>query len=156
MSCGATDLARQLEVFDVTPNDDCPTSLVRYSVRESINKLSERFSLPAHPYMQDWEVEVSDPRRVIEFVDAYSDDDLDDDNRFALMALIVASLDEALLEHLDITDPWSRVEELLRRNARLHASTMSYWSCADDPDPEHQFQLTPFVRRVWREVRSSL
>lgn len=138
------------------PGEDYPEALTRYSQRKSIDKLSRRFHLRTDPQMQDWEVEVSDPKRVMDFVNAYGDTDFDDDDRFALMALIVASLDDAIAQGLDVVETWNRVVPLLRRDAGLHASTLSYWSRGDDPNPHHQFHVTPWIRVVWHGIRDEL
>lgn len=137
-------------------DDDYSPAFVRYPQRKSIDKLSQRLNLATDPYMQDWEVELADGTRASEFVAAYDAADLDDDDRFALMALVIASVDDAIDQGFDIAKTWSRVVQLLRRDGRLHASTMKYWSCGDDPDPDHQFSVTPFIRPVWRQVRSEL
>ncbi|MES2465110.1 MAG: hypothetical protein V4671_31475, partial [Armatimonadota bacterium] len=44
-------------------------------------------------YGQDWCIELSDPARVDEFCDVYESAALDFEQRFALMALIIASYD---------------------------------------------------------------
>jgi len=106
--------------------------------------------------MQDWEVELADASRVEEFLDAYVTAQLDDDDRFLLMAMIVASVDEAISSGVEFGSSWSRAEQLLRRDGALHATTLSYWACGSDPDPDHQFHLTPLIRPIWTDVLRSL
>lgn len=114
--------------------------------------LAERFGLPNDPRMQDWEVEVADFARVAEFLAAYSGPSYSDDDRFALMELIVASLDDGARAGHQLGEHWARTRRLLLGNGRLHAQTLSYWARGNDDDPEHQFAITPLIRWVWREV----
>jgi hypothetical protein len=45
---------------------------------------------------QDWEIVAADPDRVLEFLGYCDTQQLNDDERFTLMSLIIASYDEAL------------------------------------------------------------
>ncbi len=138
------------------PGDDCPPDCVRYATARAVEHLIAVLGFPRDPLMQDHEVELADGTRVREFLDTYSDPRLDDDDRFLLMGIIVASLDDLVSQGDDISPFWSRTEALLRTHGTLHASTLSYWARGDDPDPEHQFAMTPAMRLVWRDVRRSL
>ena len=120
----------------------------------SISRLAERFHLPNNPSSQDWEVEVADFARVDDFLEAYSDPLFSDDDRFLLMELIVASLDDGLRAGSQLGALWSRTRRLLLGSVRLHAATLSYWACGNDDDPEHQFAITPLMRWVWRDVQA--
>lgn len=52
---------------------------------------------------------------------------------------------------------WQAVDDLLRANSRLHASTIEYWALLEaDDDPDHQFRVTGSMRRVWATVQSRL
>jgi hypothetical protein len=136
------------------PEDDCPEDLARYTSFASATKLADIFRLA--PPMEDWSILVADHSRLDDFLSAYDRADLDEDDRFALMEVIVASLDEGEQSDVDIGYAWRRTETFLRRDWRLHASTLSYWACGDDPDPDHQFAITPRVRGVWREALAEL
>lgn len=137
----------------MTDEDEIPP---RWETGVSIEKLTLMFGLRTNPYMQDWDIEAADPEIVEKLVDAYFDPSLTEDDRFALMSLIVASLDGAKHQGRDISGPWSRVARILLDNAQLHAYTMAYWACGEDPDPDHQFLITPEIRSVWREAKPGL
>ncbi len=47
-----------------------PKRLWRFPTLATIDLLAQRFNLPNHPNMQDWEYEVADPDRVDEFLAA--------------------------------------------------------------------------------------
>ena len=123
------------------PGSDCPPHLVRHPTAASIAKLARRFDLEDGLWMQDWEVQVADFSRVAEFLDAYDSAELDADDRFLLMEVIVASLDEGAHMGAQLENLWRSAERVLRGDPKLH--TLSYWSCGDDPDPEHQFARSP-------------
>jgi len=71
-----------------------PEHLWRFPTAEAIESLAQRFHLPNHPNMQDWEWEVADPSRINEFVAAYKGGELNDDERFVLMETIIQSFEE--------------------------------------------------------------
>jgi hypothetical protein len=140
----------------VLPQKDCPATHHRYPTRVALGHLTELLHLKPDAYMQDWEVELADAARVDEFLDAYEKVQLDDDDRFLLMAMIIASVDDAKSSGLELGSSWPRAEHFLRRDGALHATTLSYWACGSDPDPDHQFAVTPLIRPIWRDVLQTL
>ena len=105
--------------------------------------------------MQDWEIEQSDGRRLMEFIDAYDTLVLDDDERFALMGLIVASSHDALDFYGLTNSQWRLVHDRLVADASLHASTIYYWCCVDATCDDECFTLTPRMRLVWNAAFGS-
>ena len=138
------------------PQEDCPAPYRRYPTRTALVHLTELLHLRLDGYVQDWEVELADASRLGEFLEWYDDAQLDDDDRFLLMGMIVASLDDAASAGAEVGSFLARTEHLLRRDGSLHATTLSYWARGDDPDPEHQFALTPVIRPIWHDVLQTL
>jgi hypothetical protein len=112
--------------------------------------------------MQDWPLEVADRDRLPEFVAFLSRAD-DDDDRFALMSLVLHSLDEASKEQQRTT--WPTVMAILEQNPTLFANEILYWSCGEERDDgcwqltediEEQFSITPVVRQVLLRVIGEL
>ena len=101
-------------------------------------------------------MELADASRLADFLDLYEGGELDDDDRFLLMGMIVASLDDAASLGAEVASAWDRADVLLRRDVSLHATTLSYWAQGDDPDPDHQFAVTPRIRSIWRDVLRTL
>ncbi len=64
--------------------------------KREISLLNELLSLPATGNEQDWEIELADPSRVVEFLDIYEQLPENVGVRRALWALITASLNDAL------------------------------------------------------------
>lgn len=117
----------------------------RHPTRKAINTISAHFSLPNEDWMQDWEIQVAEFSRLDEFIDAYRSADLDDDERFTLMAVIIHCLDRPE----GLSDPrWETVVGFLERDLEIHASTIVYWSCSGRNDPDEQFFTTPLFRAL--------
>jgi hypothetical protein len=70
-----------------------------YLTKEAIENLNKKLNLPIlTPYSQDWEYEQADSSRVQEFMTYYENSVLTNNEKFALMALIVSSYDDYLSE----------------------------------------------------------
>jgi hypothetical protein len=123
---------------------------LRFPTAAAIQSLDSALGLP--PSGQDWEMEVADPRRVSEFLDLYESGKLDEDGRFSLMSLVVASYDELLRESGDRDQRlWARIRRYLLDHFDVHAYTVQYWSFPDeddDYDPDEVFPFTPYAREV--------
>jgi hypothetical protein len=124
-----------------------PDHLFRCSTRKAIDSLSRRFGLPVEPFMQDWEWEVADPDRIDEFLAAYEHDDLDDDERFTLMEMIIQSFED-LPDPPETDERWKSVLKLLKTNSALHISTIWYWASLGAPNLEDAFNVAGTLRKL--------
>lgn len=116
--------------------------------RSSIDKLTALFALPATGQEQDWEVELADENRIGEFLMAYEEMVLSPDDKFALMALILASADHHIEAEAKVPEEWKRIANILTEERELHEETLSYWRCINEDDPQAWFNLTPHVRML--------
>jgi len=151
-----------------------PERYWRFITPEALGRVARCAGVSDDP--QDWPYEVPDASRVDEFIDLY-EATVDDDERFALMELILYSLDESP-EEVVLRWPrvmpqagrarWPQVEELLVAAGPLHAHQIIYWSCVEaGPDgvwrgneawvgsPE-MFGITPLARRALTRLRGEL
>ncbi|MBC7809339.1 MAG: hypothetical protein H7145_24660 [Akkermansiaceae bacterium] len=125
----------------------------RFGSRAALERLNTILHLPFTQGMQDWDVELADASRLGEFCALYETGRLDIEERFALMRLIVASLDDLL----SVGDPGgalelvTRVIRVLRKDCALHFHTVEYWCLLEEDDPKNVFAVTPLLRQVWRE-----
>lgn len=103
--------------------------------------------------MQDWEIECADAERLDEFLSLYERGGLSDDDRFALMALIVSSLDDWLRTGGADKAVLRRVRRHLLADFSLHAWTIHYWCLSGESDPHNLFHATPFMREIWGQQR---
>jgi hypothetical protein len=97
--------------------------------------------------MQDWQWEVSDATRLDEFLQAYESCDLNDDERFVLMEIILQSFEDRG-KALAIDPRWYRVLELIDRKIDLHAHSVWYWSAMETEDVNDQWVVSPYLRRI--------
>lgn len=125
----------------------------RWATPAARRSLSRRFTLSHNPFSQNWEWEVADPSRFGEFLSAYESGDLDEDERFALMEILIQCIEGMGLPSVETSPQWHSVANLLRAHAGFHASSVRYWSCLEDRDLEDFFQVTGPMRAVWNVIR---
>ena len=124
----------------------------RFVTQNARQRLDDVFGFSPDAYMQDWEIELSDGQRLQEFVNAYDTLSLDEDERFALMALIVASAHDSLDFHGLTDSEWRVIHDRLVLDANIHASTIFYWCCVDATCDDECFTLTSRMRAVWNDA----
>src|SRR5262249_46288428 len=132
-----------------------PKHLWRWPTAAAIESLARRFGLPNSPGMQDWPWEVADGGRVDEFLRVYEGVGLSDDERVALMEIILQSFED-LGQTIGLDPRWHRTLELLDRNIDLHAYSVWYWSDLENEDADEQWLITPFLRRILDKHRDRL
>jgi hypothetical protein len=115
---------------------------------EAIKRLNTLLSLPYMDWMQDWDIQLADSNRVQEFCDVYESEDLDSNEKQALMALIIASYDDYLEERGNDVFLWNKIAVLLRKDCDLHKSTMLYWLCCDNEELIGEFAITQLIRAL--------
>ncbi len=114
--------------------------------------LAYRFGLPYDPFSQDWEWEVADPARFDEFVDAYVSGVLDEDERLALMEMLIQCVEDLDLPSLASSPQWHSVATLLLTHSGLHANSVRYWSCLGERDLENCFRVSSPMRGLWKVI----
>lgn len=129
-----------------------PKHLQRHPTRAAIEALALRFGLPNDPSMQDWEWEVADAGRLDAFIAAYRSGELDDDERFTLMEVIIQSFEDEGTA-VDDDPRWPLVARLLDENIALHAQTVWYWACLGSDD---EWCVTPLIRPILEKHHAQL
>jgi hypothetical protein len=128
----------------------------RYPTRAAMESLEQKLRLQVSPHMQDWEIQLADETRLGEFLDLYETNTLDPDEKFTLMALIIASFDDWLASGQRAEVFGERIERALVADFSIHASTVVYWGVLD---PEQTavdgFEVTPWMKRVWDKISSA-
>lgn len=96
--------------------------------KDSIERLNSLLKLRTTGFEQDWEIELSDQRRIDEFVGVYlNHKEFSDSDKMALMALIMASCEDAISTGFFSSDSWNKVREILSRDRKLHSALIEYW-----------------------------
>lgn len=120
----------------------------RFPTRAAIDRLSADLGLTYRG--QDWELLAADSRRVIEFLDYYDTRQLNDDERFTLMSLIIASFDDCLSAGQEDVLQDRIVARLTARFDVLNY-LVQYWALPDEPDEgaaDGVFHFTPIARNI--------
>lgn len=102
---------------------------------------------------QDWAIEVADWERTAEFLDYYETQRLDDDERYWLLELIIASFDDQLRIKGPDERVAARVRRLLIESFEAHRDTVEYWACLREPETT-RFAITPLMRELWTRCRT--
>ena len=124
-----------------------PEHLWRFPTRKAIDSLAKRFKLPNTIEMQDWEWEVADSDRIDEFISAYESGQLDDDEKFTLMEIIIQSFEE-LESSLSIEPRWWKILNIIENNIELHIYSVWYWSDLENDNEDDQWKVNPFIRSI--------
>lgn len=124
----------------------------QFETRAAIDRLNQLLDLPYRNDMQDWAIELADAGRTGSFCDLYETVPLNADEKFTLMQLIIASLDDLLNNGTtDDAEVVQRVASLLRQDFVLHFYTVEYWSLLKEIDPTNVFAATPLLRQIWQD-----
>jgi len=125
-----------------------------YTTAKAIEILSADLNLASlDEHAQDWDLMVADIDRIDEFIDYYqnngyhTNETLDDEVKFALMEVILVSLDDSKRYGTFDRSAWSIVSEILTKEKELHQSTIEYWACLGI-DAVEAFEITDLVREL--------
>jgi hypothetical protein len=124
-----------------------PEHLWRFPTEQAIASLAARFDLPNESYMQDWEWEVAEPERIDEYITVYNSGELNDDERFTLMEMIVQAFED-IGDSLNNDSRWVDILRLLEQNIELHAYSVWYWSDLENELGDEIWHVTPFLRKI--------
>lgn len=119
-----------------------------YPTKDTINKLSKELNLPRQgKFMQDWEYEVADYKRLDDFIAFYKDNILNSNEKITLMKIILESYNDyvtILNENLGFTD---KISQILLNESHLYLHIIEYWSCENE-DLVDCFAISPMMRKI--------
>lgn len=118
---------------------------IRFPTGAAIDRLSADLDLAE--VGQDWEIVAADSRRVSEFLDYFDTRQLNDDERFALMSLIIASFDERLSAGPDDVSQ-DRIVARLTTRFDVFNYLVHYWALPDEDGTDNAFNFTPVARQI--------
>ncbi len=98
-------------------------------------------------FTQDWEYEVADSSRVEEFVSFYENEQLDGDEKFALMIIVISSFNDLLREKGMEIAIWERIKRNLVMDRHIHMNTILYWADIGG-ELEDSWAIAPNMRAV--------
>ena len=125
--------------------DELPEHLWRYPTGAARESLAARFGLPLDDSDQDWEWTNSRPEQLPDCLAAYQSGELDDDERFTLMEMMIqCAEDEPEKVHL------AEVLKSLETQVKLHLASVWYWACIGS-EQEDSWDIAPGMRAIlWR------
>jgi hypothetical protein len=132
-----------------------PEPLYRFPTAQAIASLAARFDLPIESWMQDWEWEVADSNKIDEYIAAYKNGGLTDDERFTLMEMIIHAFEDTG-ESINNDSRWVDTLQILEQNIELHAYSVWYWSDLENELEDQVWYVTPFFRRIVDRVKHQL
>ena len=113
--------------------------------KEIIEQLSKELSLSFTGAEQDWDIELADKRRVVEFISFYKKYNLSIEKKYATMSLILASYDKFLNDkEIDRDNKWDKIKLILSSEKEIFNDLIEYWSAANEI--EDVFRITPLIR----------
>jgi hypothetical protein len=115
---------------------------------EVIKYLNKFLNLPASGHEQDWAVEMGDPNRVQEFIEVYKTGDFTNEQRFALVSLILASYEELLYREDDGGTLWKDIRQIILVNKELFKDILNHWGLENEAKQENWFKITPLIRDI--------
>ena len=95
--------------------------------------LADKLNLKYHDDMQDWEYEVADMNRLVDFEKQYLLSDTNDKEKESLMEIMLDSLNDSLeLNDIKIFNDFApRILKYLEENNQTHEGTINYWTEGD-------------------------
>lgn len=114
---------------------DVPDHLQRHPTAAALERLAARFGFAVDPSMQDPEAQWADSERIDEFLTAYETEELSEDERFVLMAVVLNSFEFAD-RSLATLPHWPQTLHLLERDIAIHIHSVLYFAgrgdCGED------------------------
>lgn len=110
--------------------------------------LDQQFGLDATGTEEDWDIELSDPDRVDEFLSFMESEQLDDEVYLALMALIVASYEELLTSEPKNLKFWERIKSQLVKRRELYQGLIIHYQLPGETGDLSWFPITPLMREL--------
>ena len=125
---------------------------MRFVTQKAIEELTRNLNLEfdLEDY-QDWEFIVGKSADIAKYIEYYISE-IDDDNKFALMEIIIQATEEQEVEN-DFIKYSEIVQRLLSENFQLHEHSIFYWSCFDINNLEDCWRITPIMRSLWNECK---
>lgn len=117
-----------------------------YLTKHAMLFLNKALNLPATGQEQDWDIELADKSRIGDFVTYMQNNELGVEIRFALMALILGSLDDLSYDGDIPRDLWENVRQLLKDDQELFADLVARW--ASQRNGTDDFGISPLLRSL--------
>jgi len=113
--------------------------------KQAIIALNQKLHLPANGQEQDWDIELANPGRIDEFFSVFKENkQIDSEQRYALMALTLASCEYALQEGKALNESWEDIKRILTTDP-LYKNLLDYWSLPTNGEVDDTFAITAYL-----------
>ena len=106
--------------------------------KSEVDHLNDLLNLPATGSEQDWELELSDSKRVNEFLEIYENLETKTNVKRAFWALITSSLNDAMEEQRLSLETRQKYKDLLIRDYEILSGVLEAWGQSEDDFPVSQ------------------
>ncbi len=147
----ALELGRRLDALGLLKfEQEIDGCIARAPVPDAraIKSLSRALRLPRIGGGRNWWFDVADSRRVGDFAERLLVGDLSVDERFALMSLALASVEEFVHRQGSLPEEWVALVGLLREDSSLYADLVRFWRDGGVAVFGAVADLTPHVRSL--------
>lgn len=119
-----------------------------YVTKESMESLIKNYGLPeCDEFSQDWEYEIADSSKVKDYVSIYENEDLNNEEKFTLMIVIIGSFEDMINVHGFDKKIWKKIKNMLIEDIGIHKNTIIYWASCDN-EIEDSFSIAPNMREI--------
>lgn len=120
--------------------------------QNAVKYLNELFNLPASGQEQDWDIEMADPKRLNEFLDAF-EINMPLAVKQALLSLILASYDDFLKVDKDLDNhQWNKIKSIIDTESHYYQELLIYWTMKDEDNAAYMFDITPRIRSYLNDI----
>jgi hypothetical protein len=125
------------------------TPEARHATKASSQTVAGKFGWTYEGWMQDWPLEISDQVILKDCIREY-EQLRDDDEKFVLMEAMLFALDREEND-TEVELRWEQISKFLHEDFDIHKSTIYYWTLYGNSELEHEFRITPFLRKIWND-----
>ena len=95
--------------------------------------LARKLNLEFNELMQDWEYEIADADRILEFINEYDKNGTTEKEKETLMEIILDSANDLLMEQRqdEFEKSFDLIIDRLKKNKNIHLATLNYWKKND-------------------------
>lgn len=116
--------------------------------QKAINSLDKKLGHTPSGSEQDWELELSDPTRIDEYITLYNQGNLTISERRALIALLLSALDAIFEIALPPEQVLDETRKIICRDHSIYADILEDW-VADELD---DFDVSPYLRSIMNTI----
>ncbi|GBR02839.1 hypothetical protein HW511_09165 [Asaia siamensis] len=104
--------------------------------KQTRRHVEQFLDLPATGREQDWEIELSDHRRIGDFLEKYTEEFLDEETKIAICAILIASFNDSLVNRCFSKNDWLFFVELTidKLSVIEESGLLDIWNCRNTED----------------------